>query len=74
MFRVQDHTESDKQFRIINDVDVELFVDYDDVDHETTDVVVEEVVRILNEHWDQSRVQPQLDAIYRRRQEDSDSD
>lgn len=48
-FRISSHTNYDKSFDITGPL--RLTVDNDDVDTAAVDVLVEQVVKVLNEHW-----------------------
>ena len=50
---VEPHTTVDKNFQIIlgNDAGLILSVDYDDVDHETVDKMVDKLVSLIKTHW-----------------------
>lgn len=49
MWKIQPHDYIDKSFLIEGPLDIEI--DYDDVHHPIVDVLAEEVVRVLNEHF-----------------------
>lgn len=46
-WRIEPHTTIDKRFLVSNG-EVDMFVDYDDVNHETVDAEVREMVDLLN--------------------------
>jgi hypothetical protein len=50
-FTIEPHTTSDKSFAIMGPDDFNLIIDYDDVDHKTTDQMASKVARILNTFW-----------------------
>lgn len=50
-FTIEPHDGADKQFRILSN-QIDLIVDYDDVDHKVVDRLARKVAKILNEHWD----------------------
>lgn len=56
-FLITPHDGSDKEFNIVCTAPaggIYIIVDYDDVDHKATDRLARKIVRILNEHWNDS--------------------
>lgn len=49
-FKIEKHTTVDKSFRIIGP-DIDLIVDFDDVDHAEINRLARRVTHILNENW-----------------------
>lgn len=50
-FKIEPHTTIDKRFRIVGP-DIDLLVDYDDVNHSEVDRAARKLVKILNDNWD----------------------
>lgn len=50
-FWIEPHDYADKSFRIHGPDDLDMDVDYDDVNHEEVDALAIEVVAALNRHW-----------------------
>lgn len=50
LWRIGSHDHADKRFELLPPLgwDIELFVDYDDVDHEKVDAEAARIVNILN--------------------------
>lgn len=51
LFTIEPHDYYDKEFLI--EGPIQLFVDYDDVDHQEQNMLAKKVVEILNKHWEQ---------------------
>jgi len=66
---IKEHNTLDKRFLIKSppEFDADLVVDYDDVDHEVVDMVTQEMVRVLNEHFDFERFNEKLDKFFEER-------
>lgn len=61
-FKIEPHTTIDKRFRIMGP-EIDLLVDYDDVDHKEVDRAARKLVKILNEHWEAFNPQVRETAI-----------
>lgn len=54
LFKIEPHTHIDKSFQIQTpEHNLNLAVDYDDVDHKEADRLARKVVAILNAHWEE---------------------
>lgn len=51
LFVIETHDGADKSFQIYG-ADIDLIIDYDDVNHDQVDKMSRKLVRILNEHWE----------------------
>ena len=52
MWKILGHSEIDKSFEV--DGPLPLEIDYDDVNHDEVDFLINEVVQILNTYWNRS--------------------
>ena len=50
-FSIREHSRCDKSVFVDGPMDMAIEIDYDDVDHEIIDLEMENLVKILNEHW-----------------------
>ena len=48
---IEKHTTVDKSFRIFGPTDLEITVDFDDVNHTEVNKEAARLVALLNEHW-----------------------
>lgn len=51
-FEIRPYNRARKDIVVDGPDELRFYVDYDDVDHDTVDAQVEQMVELLNEHWD----------------------